>query len=276
MNLLNDYRKFEKLVNKYDGSGILNISTTYFLAPTTLIPLLCFINGNEINKIITNPCTNDYVYRILNGMKICATIPYTILPTSEKTRQNDDIASKMALNFGHEEYTGSQTIFHVYNELINNVYNHTPFEEGYANHGYIYAQKYPSKRKLDVCVMDDGLSIPGKFEMYGFEFEDDCDAIFQAINQTSTAKEDVDSPKYKRGSGLYTTLRLVIEGNGGSALIVSRNGCLYIKSKDNFKYYSLDNNNIFKGTLVSLRFNKNPVQNYYSFIEIDDGIQYRY
>lgn len=71
-------------------------------------------------------------------------------------------------------------------------------------------------------------------------------------------------------------MRLVIEGNGGSALIVSRNGCLHIKSKDNFKYYSLNNNNIFKGTLVSLRFNKNPVEDFYSFIEINRGIQYKY
>ena len=90
-----------------------------------------------------------------------------------------------------------------------------------------------------MCIMDNGLSIPGKFEMFGIDFKDDCDAISQAINQISTAKDDVVSLRYERGSGLYTTLRLVIEGNGGSALIVSRNGCLHNGSKDNYKYYYL-------------------------------------
>lgn len=75
---------------------------------------------------------------------------------------------------------------------------------------------------------------------------------------------------------MYTTLRLVIEGNGGSALIVSRNGCLHIGSKDNYKYYYLKNDNIFKGTLISLRFNKNPVQNFYNLIKINNGTKYMY
>lgn len=166
--------------------------------------------------------------------------------------------------------------FYVYNELITNIYDHTPFEEGYTNQGYTYAQEYPNKKELDVCIMDNGLSIPGKFEMCGIDFKDDCDAISQAINQISTAKDDVVSLRYERGSGLYTTLRLVIEGNGGSALIVSRNGCLHIGSKDNYKYYYLKNDNIFKGTLISLRFNKNPVQNFYKLIEINNGTKYMY
>ena len=103
MDLLNDYRKFERLANNYDGSGVLNTSSTHFLAPTTLIPLLCFINDNNIYKIITNPHTSEYVYRILHGKRTSTTTSYTILPNSEKVRQNNEIVDRMALNFGHDE-----------------------------------------------------------------------------------------------------------------------------------------------------------------------------
>ena len=72
--------------------------------------------------------------------------------------------------------------------------------------------------------MDNGLSIPGRFDKSNVDFIDDCNAIEKAINNVSTVS---DNP-YERGNGLWATIRLVIEGNGGEILIVSRNVLLYI------------------------------------------------
>ena len=182
----------------------------------------------------------------------------------------------MAKKINYDVYAGHKTIYHICNELINNVYNHTPIEKGYADYAYTYSQEYPSLKKLDISIMDDGVSIPGKFEEKGFDFKDDCDAIYQAISSTSTSKQIKDDPNKSRGHGLWTTLRLVVECNEGSALIVSRQGCLHIKSKNNFKYYHLQNNNIFKGTLISLKLNNNQVQNYYEQIELGPIHDYKY
>jgi len=171
-----------------------------------------------------------------------------------------------------KEYGGFFVLRHVLSELTNNIYNHTPFEEELANQGYTYAQEYPNENKLDICVMDDGLSIPGRFKKSGISFRNECHAIEKAISNVSTKSSD----GIKRGNGLWTTLKLVVEGNGGSALIVSGRGCLYIKNLKNYKYERLDNQEMFRGTLISLRLNKKEVQNIHDLIEVFEHNPYQY
>ena len=93
--------------------------------------------------------------------------------------------------------------------------------------------------------MDDGLSIPGRFRMSNSTISDDG---------------------YERGNGLWSTLKLVVEKNGGKALIISNNGCLDIINKEKYKYSILDNSNKFNGTLISLRLNKREIQNFHDSI----------
>lgn len=41
-SLYHDYKKFERIANKYTkGSSHLDLSNERFIAPTTMIPLLC-------------------------------------------------------------------------------------------------------------------------------------------------------------------------------------------------------------------------------------------
>ncbi len=276
-SLFEDYKKFERIAKNYvPNSTELDTSSEYFLAPTTLIPLFCFANEQKsIKKLIAH--NNDYYYldMILKGEASNTNTSYTILPNTKEKRLEDETAKVMAGQINTDIYGGHWTIFHICNELINNVYDHTPFEEGFANQGYTYAQEYPNKMKLDICVMDDGLSIPGCFERNGVDFIDDCDAIYKATQQVSTSKQGP-GLNNDRGNGLWSTLKLVVEENGGSALIVSRNGCLNIESKGKFKYHHLDNNNIFKGTLISLRLKNNQVQNYHDVIELTEYYDYTY
>ena len=62
---------------------------------------------------------------------------------------------------------------------------------------------------LELAIMDNGISIPGRFDKANVDYIDDCNAIEKAINNFSTVS---DNP-YERGNGLWTTIRLVIEGN---------------------------------------------------------------
>ncbi|MDR3292066.1 MAG: hypothetical protein LBT10_07975 [Methanobrevibacter sp.] len=270
-SLYDDYKKFEKIMKEYDGTSIIDTSKHSFLAPTTLIPLLCQIREKEINKIRTHDNIMDYIKKILDCEKTDTKIPYTILPKSLKEKSRNDVASSMAKNID-DGYGGFGVRFHIINELTNNIYNHTSFEEGLADQGYTYAQEYPNEEKLDICVMDNGLTIPGSFKKNGISFIDDCDAISKAVSSTSVLKKEDNS----RGMGLWTTLKLVVEGNEGSVLIISGKGCLHIKDRKNYKYEILDNSNIFKGTLISLRLNKNQVQNFHYLIGINDFVRYEY
>lgn len=271
-SLYDDYKKFERIIKRYEwGSSSLDVSNERFLAPTTLIPLLCFSKNNNISNIATHYNTHDYIKRIIEGKTTSTTTPYQILPKSPKERQDSELSLKMA-NLIKPDYGGFYVLYHILSELTNNIYNHTPFEEDLASYGYTYAQEFPNLLKEDICVMDDGLSIPGRFSKSGIEYVDDCHAIQLAINNNSTAS----SNKEERGNGLWTTIRLVVEGNGGEVLIVSRNGCLHIKSLDHYKYYHLNNGDYFKGTLISVRLNKKEVQNIRNLIEVFPGLRYEY
>ena len=79
-----------------------------------------------------------------------------------------------------------------------------------------------------------------------------------------------------KGEMVWSTLKLVVEANGGQALFVSGQGCLHITGKNRYKYYSLDNKNIFKGTLISLRLKNNEIQNFHDWIEFYKGNPYIY
>lgn len=142
----------------------------------------------------------------MNRKQTNTTVPYQILPFSEKERQDKELSLNITQKI-NPSYGGFYTLLHLFTELTNNIYNHAPFEEELASHGYTYAQEYPFKKILDLCVMDDGLGIPGRFQKSGIEFEDDCHAIELAISNHSTASED----RVERGNGLWSTLRLVVE-----------------------------------------------------------------
>lgn len=271
-NLFDDYKKFERIANTYtEGASHLDLSNERFIAPTTMIPLLCLAVRKNITKFYVNTINEEYIERILNRKETSTTVPYQILPFSEKERQDEELSLKITQKI-NPIYGGSYTLLHLFSELTNNIYNHTPFEEELASQGYTYAQEYPRERKLDLCVMDDGLGIPGRFRKSGIPFEDDCHAIEIAISNHSTISDNKD----ERGNGLWSTLKLVVEANKGQALIVSGQGCLHILKKNKYKYYPLDNKNIFNGTLISLRLNNNEVQNFHDWIEFYKGNPYIY
>ena len=269
--LYDDYKKFEKIAKNYDGSNKIDLSNEKFIAPTTMLPLLCFSEEKNIKTFLVNSNTEEYIKRILNRKETDTTIPYQILPFSEKERQDKELSLKISKKID-SQYGGHYTLLHLFSELTNNIYNHTPFEDELASHGYTYAQEYPYPKKLDISIMDDGLGIPGRFRKSGISFNDDCHAIEIAISNNSTVSDD----KKERGNGLWSTLRLVVEANKGQALIVSGSGCLHITNKNRYKYYLLDNKDIFKGTLISLRLNHNEVQNFHEWIEFYKGNPYTY
>lgn len=275
ITLLQDYKKYEKIMgNVNENSEYINTTKYDFLAPTTLIPLLCMQNKLNI-PILVNDSTEDYVKRIINGDSTNNNTPYQVLPKSAKERQDNELTEKMVNNIKEkwgDQFGGYFTLRYIISELTSNIYDHTSFEEELASQGYTYAQQYPNLNKLDICIMDDGLSIPGRFKKSGIPFEDECHAIELAISNNSTLSKN----PLERGNGLWSTIKLAVEGNGAEVLIVSGKGCLHIKKKDKYKYFLLDNENIFKGTLISFKLNNREVQNCYGLIEMFTGNPYKY
>lgn len=265
--LYDDYKKFEKLARNCDGEFIsLNEK---FLKPTIMAPLMNYSKENNVHLKINNSIVNE---SLINEDECSNFIEF---PYFEEDRKGE-IIKQLAINVNYEEFCGLQTIIYIFNELVSNILDHSSLERNNPSQCYIYTKEYHNLNLLDVSIMDNGLSIPGNFESHGIEFNDDCDAISKAVNQVSTQKNSYGSLRYSRGFGLWSSLKLVIEGNLGNALIVSRNGCLNIIAKDNYKYYNLNNSNIFRGTLVSFRLKKDIIENFYDLIEINESNNYKY
>lgn len=191
------------------------------------------------------------------------------LPNSKEDQQNDNFIEKIIQNL-NLEYGGGFVLRHILSELTYNIHEHA-FDCNQKTNACISIKEYLEEEKLEIAIMDFGLSIPGRFDKSGVEYYDDCNAIEKAINNFSTASTN----PYERGNGLWTTIRLIVEGNGGEILIVSRGGLLYIGTEE-YEYRLLDDGKIFKGTLISIKLNKYEVQNIYDLIELPKTNFYRY
>ncbi|MBE6511524.1 MAG: hypothetical protein E7Z75_00020 [Methanobrevibacter olleyae] len=218
--LYDDYIEFEKIASNFDGEFI--DLDEKLLRPTILTPLVNYSKSNGIELKINNSIFNE---RLINEEKSDI---FLELPYLEEDRKGE-IVKQLALSINFEEFCGMQTIIYIFNELVSNVLDHSSLKESSPSKCYIHAKEYCDL--LDIFIMDNGSSIPGNFERHGIEFIDDCDAISKAVNQISTQKNSHDSIRYSRGFGLWSSLKLVIEGNLGKALIVSRNGCLDVMDK---------------------------------------------
>jgi len=256
--LLDNYNEYEQKVVKDPTSDVLDLTNVRFMTPTLLLPSLQFAREYSL-KIRVNKYTSDYVKRVLGIISgPYTTLPFRKLP-KERADENNDLILEI-LGLLDKSYGGSRTLKHLLTEMINNVVDHSE-----SDNAYTLAQKYPSAGSIDISFFDDGISIPKSFEDADLSFRDDCDAIYRAMNGMSSKEKIDDDP---RGYGINTTTQLITRGNEGSILIASRRGLCHI-TKDGKEYKRLKRENLIDGTLVSIRVNRNEVQNFYKYMEYD-------
>ena len=244
--MFDNYKEFEEIVKKRNGENE--------------------IESDEIDFTPTNAILINYYFGCKkwdDDLKIIR------LPKSKEKQQDMNFVDNI-MGCLNEKYGGSFVLRHIFSELTYNVHEHA-FDDNSDTVACIALKEFSNEEMLEICIADYGLSIPGKFDNSNVKFSDDCNAIEKAINNFSTASNN----PYERGNGLWTTIRLIIEGNEGEMLIISRKGLLYINQSD-YEYRLLDAEKMFNGTLISIRLNKNEVQNIYDLIELPKKNFYRY
>ena len=236
-NLFDNYREFEKIVENKTENDEIDLSDLE-LNPTTILPLLSV--SKKENLIFSCENSYDYLLNVLKGDEL-----FSQLPKSRIESDSSDFISGY-MDKLDSDYGSYFALRHIISELTNNVYDHAKPNSHDLN-SYIFSKLDNNLKKLDICVIDDGLSIPGLFELANVNFKNDCHALEKAIGAFSTVSDTF----YERGNGLRTIVRLVVEGNGGELLLVSRNGLLHINN-EKYKYYLLNDEHKFNGTLVAL------------------------
>jgi hypothetical protein len=128
-------------------------------------------------------------------------------------------------------------------EIVNNISDHSA-----AHRGFIFAQYYPYSRNLDICIADNGLGILGSYRKHGINnFVTHGQALDGAVKGISSKNE-----AGGRGFGIYTSLKMLVQGMGGNFLLISGNANLIRTPALN------DINNVpdsmrWGGTIVALR-----------------------
>ena len=130
-------------------------------------------------------------------------------------------------------------------ETLDNITEHSE-----SDRGYIFAQAYPTKGFLDVCIADRGVSLLGSYEkLPDNEILSDMEAI-KAANRGLSSKNLPDAEN--RGFGIRTSKQMLIHGLGGQYLMISGSS-LYLKSCNLDTFYSMPHGLRWNGTIVALR-----------------------
>ena len=227
-----------------------------------MLPLLCE-SKNQMLKLPGGESAFEYLENLLKD-----NVLFSKLPESRVESDDVDFITRYMFNV-NSEYGGYFALRTIISEIANNVYDHSKHGCGEVQ-SYIYSKLHINYEKLDIAIVDDGISIPGLFEISKINLDNDCKSIEKAIGVFSTISDS----KYERGNGLWTVIRLIAEGNAGELLIVSRAGCLHICG-EKYKYYLLDEKHIFNGTLIGIRLNKYELQNIYDLIEFNKPDMYK-
>ena len=145
-------------------------------------------------------------------------------------------------------------------ETLDNITEHSE-----SDRGYIFAQAYPTKGFLDVCIADRGVSLLGSYEkLPDNEILSDMEAI-KAANRGLSSKNLPDAEN--RGFGIRTSKQMLIHGLGGQYLMISGSS-LYLKSCNLDTFYSMPHGLRWNGTIVALRIPYHSASfNYINYIE---------
>ncbi len=228
--LLWEYFKFSKVGNIALKSKIVNISNHNWIYPTFLVPLCNLIINNDFEYIPpSNFNAKNYINTVItteySGKSTY--VPLQFLPYNYK-EFGSVISNLQEWCDNGKNYGGLGAFTFLFNELIDNIYQHSDFKNA-----YVIAQSYPNKNFSEVCIFDDGISIPKSFENYNISFRSDAHAISRAINGLSTKDEG-------RGYGLNNSIDMYTKGGNAEFLIVSRNGIFYKKHREPVKLYNTE------------------------------------
>ena len=151
-------------------------------------------------------------------------------------------------------------IKYIIEETIDNITEHSG-----TDRGYIFAQSYPTKGYLDLCIADRGVTLLGSYQRLPHnEIASDIEAI-EAANRGISSKNLPEAEN--RGYGIYTSKKMLVDGLGGQFLMISGNS-FHFKGRNNDNFYTLPPGLRWDGTIIALRIPyQNPAFNYTNYIE---------
>ena len=271
----------DQMEKSVDQEVTIDFSDTRFISPVFALSLIVYLTRCGKQIAFTN--VSDYLGRI--GLGIGGIKPDTMRQTeflaelekyTSKTyipiidfaagRNSDakevvsSIVENMIIQQLNIQSNVANGLKYMIDETLDNITEHSE-----SDRGYIFAQAYPTKGFLDVCIADRGVSLLGSYEkLPDNEILSDMEAI-KAANRGLSSKNLPDAEN--RGFGIRTSKQMLIHGLGGQYLMISGSS-LYLKSCNLDTFYSMPHGLRWNGTIVALRIPYHSSSfNYINYIE---------
>jgi anti-sigma regulatory factor (Ser/Thr protein kinase) len=181
-----------------DMSGVEWVSSIY---STPLATEICRLRDNGVDINITEPAdkgVRTYLDTIgfPEGMERATWSDKTYLPLIQLNRDGasaidaaGDTLRKLIkrLVSGVDDVSVSG-IYCPIGELLDNIEDHSQ-----CDHGFATVQYYSTKQRLDLCIVDDGITIPGNFEQHGIDIQSDSQAVRRALTEGLSTKKERDA-----------------------------------------------------------------------------------
>lgn len=267
--------------NSTDNEIIIDFGGTGFVSPLFVLPLMVYVNGsskdisyrNITGYLNTIKFGNEYKPEQMRKSEFLAHMEgysnKTYIPVVSflASKNNDDQKSAIIstleeiiirqLHLDRNIVTGLKYLI---GETVDNVTEHSESERG-----YIFAQAYPNKGYLDICIADNGITLLGSYmKMPDNEIASDLEAM-QAANRGISTKNLPDAEN--RGYGIITSKNMLIDGLGGNFIMISGEA-IHIKNREIDKFVILPQNIHWKGTIIALRIPYNNKSfNYIKYLE---------
>ncbi len=265
-----------------DDEDVIIFQNNIFVTPLFILPLLVYVNG--CIKRIRYQYSNNYLNTIQFGigglkpdelesgifhdlMDKCSFktyIPIINFPTDLKfTRERNEILSTVESLLSHQVHAQSNItagLKYLIGENIDNIIEHSDSERG-----YIFSQAYPSKKYLDICIADNGISLLGSYCKMKENMYIDHLSAMKAANSGISTKNLPDAEN--RGYGIKTSKKMLVDGLSGYFVMLSGNA-LFLKSKSINQFSALPDIATWQGTIVAMRIPYiNEGFNYIDFVE---------
>jgi anti-sigma regulatory factor (Ser/Thr protein kinase) len=274
-------RIMSQIESSIEQEVTIDFSDTRFISPVFALSLIVYIS--RCGKQISFSYVPDYLELIglsnggikpdemrqtefLAALEKYASKTYTPIIDFAAGRNSDakeavsSIVENMIIQQLSIQSNVANCLKYMIDEILDNITEHSE-----SDRGYIFAQAYPTKGFLDVCIADRGVSLLGSYEkLPGNEILSDIEAI-KAANRGLSSKNLPDAEN--RGFGIRTSKQMLIQGLGGQYLMISGSS-LYIKTVNLDSFYSMPRGLRWNGTIVALRIPYHSSSfNYINYIE---------
>ena len=264
-----------------DRSVIIDFSDCRFLTPVFALSLIVYAsqcgrrvslrNLNSYMKTIgfsdggikpDNLRHSEFI-AIMEGYSRRTYIPIIDFPARSNSDDKEAILSvveNMIIRQSNVPANVSTGIKYIIGETIDNITEHSE-----TDRGFVFAQSYPQKGYLDLCIADRGVTLLGSYQkLCDNEILSDLEAI-RAANRGISSKNLPEAEN--RGYGILTSKKMLVKGLGGQFLMISGSS-FYFNGNGFDNFYSLPPGLRWKGTIIALRI---PYQvssfNYINYIE---------